>query len=152
MAKNKTTETLIDVTEFVNALKDEVKRKDSFTLIEIIKKQTGVEPKMWGSSIVGLGSYHYKYESGHEGDSPLVCFSPRASALTLYLSGHFENRDALLEKLGKHKTGKGCIYIKKLDDVNIDILQEMITNHIHHIEKQYPDNGRKEQGLNKVSV
>lgn len=118
MAKNKTAETPINVTEFINRVKDEVKRKDSFTLIEIIKKQTGFDPKMWGTSIVGFGSYHYKYDSGHEGDSPLVGFSPRTSALTLYLCGHFENREELLEKLGKYKSSKGCIYIKKLEDIN----------------------------------
>ena len=140
MAKNKTAETSINVTEFINTVKDEVKRKDSFALIEIIKKQTGFDPKMWGPSIVGFGSYHYKYDSGHEGDSPLVGFSPRTSALTLYLSGHFESREELLEKLGKYKSSKGCIYIKKLEDINIEVLQTMITNHIRHIKKLYPRN------------
>ena len=140
MAKNKTAETSINVTEFINTVKDEVKRKDSFALIEVIKKQTCFDPKMWGPSIVGFGSYHYKYDSGHEGDSPLVGFSPRTSALTLYLSGHFENREELLEKLGKYKSGKGCIYIKKLEDINIEALQKMIANHIRHIKKLYPQN------------
>jgi len=139
MAKNKTTETLLSVNDYINALKDEIKRKDSFTLIEQIKKQTGLEPKMWGPSIVGFGGYHYKYDSGHEGDCPLVGFSPRASAITLYLSGHFEKREELLEKFGKHKTEKGCIYVKKLDDINIEILEKMITNHIKHIHKLYPN-------------
>ncbi len=139
MAKNKTAETSISVNEFVNAVKDEIKREDSFKLIEVIKKLTSFEPKMWGPSIVGFSSYHYKYDSGHEGDSPLVGFSPRASAITLYLSGHFEKREELLKKLGKHKTDKGCIYIKKLDDINIETLQKMITNHIKHIKKMYPD-------------
>ena len=94
---------------------------------------------MWGPSIIGFGSYHYKYDSGHEGDSPLVGFSPRAAALTLYLSGSFEQREELLEKFGKHKTDKGCIYVKKLDDIHIDTLQKMITNHIKHIKTMYPD-------------
>jgi hypothetical protein len=93
---------------------------------------------MWGSGIVGFGSYHYKYDSGREGDSLLVGFSPRASAITLYLSGHFEKREELLQKLGKHKTDKGCIYIKTLDDINIEILQKMIANHIKHVQKMYP--------------
>lgn len=139
MAKNKTSETLSSVAEFINAIKDEIKRKDSFTLVEVIKKQTGFDPKMWGPGIVGFGSYHYKYDSGREGDSPLVGFSPRAAALTLYLSGNFEKREELLEKLGKHKTGKDCIYIKKLEDVNIETLQKMIANHIQNIKKLYPD-------------
>jgi hypothetical protein len=139
MAKNKTTETSLSVKEFISAVKDETMRKDSLNLIELIKKQTGFEPKMWGPSIVGFESYHYKYDSGHEGDSPLVAFSPRASAITLYLSGHFEKRDELLEKLGKHKTDKGCIYIKNLDSINIEVLQEMIINHIKHIREMYPN-------------
>jgi Domain of unknown function (DU1801) len=143
MAKNKTTETSISVTYFINTVKDEAKKRDSFNLIELIKKETGREPKMWGPSIVGFDSYHYKYDSGHEGDSPIVAFSPRASAITLYLSWHFEKRDELLEKLGKHKTNKGCIYIKNLESINIEILQKMIINHIKHIREMYPDKGEK---------
>ena len=137
--KNKTTETTNSVEAFVNTINDEVKCNDSFRLLELIKKQTKLEPTMWGPGIIGFGSYHYKYESGREGDSPLVGFSPRSSALTLYLSGHFEKRDELLEKLGKHKTEKGCIYIKKLDDINMVILEKMITNHVKHIKKMYPN-------------
>jgi hypothetical protein len=138
MAKNKTAETTVSVADFIKNVKDEGKRKDSFHLIDMVKKQTGFEPKMWGPSIVGFGTYHYKYDSGHEGDSPLVGFSPRAAALTIYLSGNFEKREELLKKLGKHKTEKGCIYIKKLDDVNLDTLQTMIANHVKHIRKLYP--------------
>ena len=139
MAKNKTTETSANVHEFISSIKDETKRKDSLMMIDLIKKQSGHEPKMWGPSIIGFGKYHYKYDSGREGDGPLIGFSPRASALTLYLSGQFENRDELLGKLGKHKTDKGCIYIKKLSDISTTILEEMITNHIKHINEIYPD-------------
>lgn len=139
MAKNKTTETSANVHEFIDSIKDETKRNDSLMMIDLIKKQSGLEPKMWGPSIVGFGKYHYKYDSGREGDGPLIGFSPRASALTLYLSGQFENRDELLGKLGKHKTDKGCIYIKKLSDISTTILEEMITNHIKHINEIYPD-------------
>jgi len=139
MAKNKTTQTSISVDDYISAIKDETMRKDSFSLTQLIKKQTGLKPKMCGPSIVGFGGYHYKYDSGHEGDCPLVGFSPRASAITLYLSGHFEKREELLEKFGKHKTEKGCIYVKKLDDINIEILEKMITNHIKHIHKLYPN-------------
>ena len=139
MVKNKTIETSLSVDDFINAVKEEAKRKDSLTLVQLIKKQTGLEPKMWGAGIVGFGKYHYKYESGHEGDSALVAFSPRAAAISLYLSGGFENRDELLEKLGKYKTGKGCIYIKTLEDINIKTLQKMITNHIKHIQTLYPN-------------
>ena len=139
MAKNKTTETSANVHEFIDSIKDETKRKDSLVMIDLIKKQSGHEPKMWGPSIIGFGKYHYKYDSGREGDGPLVGFSPRTSALTLYLSGQFEKRDELLGKLGKHKTDKGCIYIKKLSDISTTILEEMITNHIKHILEIYPD-------------
>ncbi len=137
MAANKTTETTASVSRFISSIKDETKRKDSISLIELIKKQTGYEPKMWGPSIIGFGSYHYKYESGREGDSLLVGFSPRTSALTLYLSGNFDQREELLEKLGRHKTGKGCIYVRKLDDIDIGVLQLMITNHLNHIRNLY---------------
>jgi len=139
MVKNKTIETSLSVDDFINAVKEEAKRKDSLTLVQLIKKQTGLEPKMWGAGIVGFGKYHYKYESGHEGDSALVAFSPRAAAISLYLSGGFENRDELLEKLGKYKTGKGCIYVKTLEDINIKTLQKMITNHVKHIQTLYPN-------------
>jgi len=139
MTKNKTTETTNSVIEFINTIGDETKRQDSFSLIELIKKRTGLEPKMWGPAIVGFGSYHYKYESGREGDSALVGFSPRSNGISLYLSGNFEKREELLEKLGKHKTEKGCISIRKLDDINPEILESMIVNHITHIRKLYPN-------------
>ncbi len=137
MAKNKTTETSKNVTAFVNAVKDENKRKDSFTVIELITKETGIEPKMWGPSIIGFGTYHYKYESGHEGDSPLVAFSPRTNALVFYLSGSFEKRAELLLNLGKHKTEKGCVYIKRLEDINMAVLKTMILKTIKHRKSMY---------------
>ena len=137
MAQNKTTQTELSVTDFLNSVADETKRNDSFQLVELFKTQTGLEPKMWGPSIVGFGSYHYKYDSGHEGDAPLVAFSPRKDALTLYLA-NFDRREALLQQFGKHKTGKGCIYVKKLADVNIGILQEMIDLSVKHTKSLYP--------------
>lgn len=139
MAQNKTVETTSSVDDFINAVQDESKRKDCFSIIELIKKLTMLDPKMWGPSIVGFGSYHYKYDSGREGDSPLICFSPRASSIALYLSAGLENRVELLEKFGKHKTDKGCIHIKKLSDIDMDILQKMIENHIQFIKKTYPE-------------
>jgi hypothetical protein len=138
MTKNKTTETSKSVTGFINALSDEIKREDSFQIIEIMQKQTGFEPKMWGPSIVGFGSYHYKYESGRDGDMPMVCFSPRSTAIVLYLSVNFENRDQLLQKFGKHKTGKGCIYIKRIDEIDISVLKKMISNSIKYTKSRYP--------------
>lgn len=138
MAKNKTTETTGSVTDFLNSVKDEAKRKDSLQLAKIIEKQTGFAPKMWGPSIVGYGNYHYKYESGREGDAPLVGFSPRAAAIVIYLSGNFDKREELLQQFGKHKSEKGCIYIKKLEDINLDVLNKMIASHVRHIKKLYP--------------
>jgi len=137
MAKNKTAETLQSVDEFIKAVADETKENDSYSIIELMQKQTGFEPKMWGPSIIGFGSYHYKYESGHEGDAPLIAFSPRATAIVLYLSGNFDKREELLLKLGKHKTTKGCVYIKKLADINMNILAEMIAASIAHIKQLY---------------
>ena len=139
MAKNKTAITEISVYQFIETIKDEIKKKDSLLLVRLLEQQTGLAPKMWGPSIIGFGSYHYQYESGREGDSPLVGFSPRSTALVLYLSGNFENRENLLLQLGRHKTEKGCIYIKKLEDIQLDTLQLMIANHIKHIQQIYPD-------------
>ena len=139
MAKNKTTETSMSVDDFINAVKDETKRKDSFSLVQLMKKQTGLEPKMWGPAIVGFGSYHYKYESGREGDSPSIAFSPRASSIAIYLSGNFRDRETLLKKFGKHKTDGGCVHIKTLADVDKDILKRMIENHVTHIKDLYPE-------------
>ena len=138
MAKNKTVENEKNVEEFLNAVKDETKRRDCFELITLIKKQTGLEPKMWGPAIVGFGSHRYKYESGREGDGPDVSFSPRASSIALYLSGSFADREELLKTFGKHKTDKGCIHIRTLADIDRNILAKMIVNHLKHIREIYP--------------
>lgn len=136
-AKVKTVETTNSVTDFLNAIPEESKKADCFALIEIMKKQSGFDAKLWGPSIVGFGSYHYKYESGREGDAPLVAFSPRKAEISLYLSSNFENKEELLLKLGKHKSATACIYIKKLEDVNIPVLKKMISNSIKHIKAMY---------------
>jgi len=138
MATNQTVETNKSVTAFIKSVKDETKRNDSFQLIEIMSNITKLEAKMWGPAIVGFGSCHYVYESGREGDMPLVAFSPRANGLVLYLSGKFEQREELLQKLGKHKTAKACLYIKKLEDVNMPVLKKMITNSVKHTKSRYP--------------
>lgn len=138
MATNKTTETEKSVTDFIGNIKDDSKRADCLELIKIITQQTKLEPKMWGPSIVGFGSHHYKYESGREGDSPNFSFSPRASSIALYLSGSFNEREKLLNQFGKHKTEKGCVHIKALADIDKDVLTTMIANHIEHINKLYP--------------
>ena len=132
MAKNKTTENENSITEYINAINDEVKRKDTSALVSLLQEQTGLPPKMWGAAIVGFGSYHDKYESGREGDAPLIGLSARANAITLYL-GSFEQKEELLKQLGKYKEGKGCVYIKKLADINTEVLGKMaglaVTRH-----------------------
>lgn len=138
MAKNKTTETESSVTDFINAITDETKRNDAFELLKIIQETTHFEPKMWGPSIIGFGSYHYQYESGHKGDAPLAAFSPRKDATSLYLNSDFENKDELLSKFGKYKAGKSCIYIKKLADIDIEILKQMILLSTASLQKLYP--------------
>lgn len=114
------------VTKFLDSVTDEQKRNDCFEILKIMKQVTREEPKMWGTSIVGFGSYHYKGKSGREGDWMLVGFSPRKQNLTLYLMGGFDTHAALLDKLGKYTTGAGCLYIKKLDDVNKKVLKELV--------------------------
>lgn len=137
MAQNKTTETQNSVNDFIETLADATKQTESFRIAELLKKQTGFEPKMWGSSIIGFGSYHYKYESGREGDAPLTGFSPRKDSFAFYFM-QFEGREQLLEKLGKHKTGKGCVYIKKLDDVDENVLSEIITGSVNYVKAKHP--------------
>ena len=118
---------------FLNSVEDEKKRQDSFAILEMMQEVTGMEPQMWGSSIVGFGSYHYKYASGREGDWFQVGFSPRKQNLTLYIMSGFDAYDDLLSKLGKHKTGKSCLYIKRLEDVDLDTLRELVTLSVAYI-------------------
>ena len=129
-AKNKTVETNNSVAEYIKAIPDEKRRNDCSAIIDLMTKHTGFEPKMWGPAIVGFGTYHYIYESGREGDAPLAGMSSRANAITLYLGSKFEKRDELLSKFGKHKTGKSCIYIQKLEDIDLGVLAKMIKNSI----------------------
>lgn len=139
MAKNKTTETKASVQDFLSTIKDDKRRKDCSTIIDMISKSTGYEAKMWGTSIVGFGSYSYKYESGHEGNAPLAGLASRANTIGLYIGSTFENREELLSNLGKYKTGKGCIYIQKLEDVNTNILVKMFKNSMAKTKILYPD-------------
>jgi hypothetical protein len=136
--KNKTTETDASVADFIATIVDEKKRKDFAELVERIKKSTSLEPKMWGPAIVGFGSYHYVYDSGREGDAPLTGLAARANAITLYLSSEFDNREELLAKFGKHKSSKGCIYIRKLEDIDTGVLIKMVNNSIAAVRKRYP--------------
>ena len=137
MAENKTKQTKASVDNFINAIMDENIRKDCHTIIKLMKSVTKEEPKMWGPSIIGFGSYHYKYASGREGDMPIAGFSPRKQNLTIYLMPGFEKQKALLEKLGKYKTSKVCLYIKSLKDVDVKVLKEMIYGSIKEMRKLY---------------
>ena len=139
MAENKTKQTKASVDKFISAIKDENIRKDCYTIIKIMKSVTKEEPKMWGPSIIGFGTYHYKYASGREGDMCIVGFSPRKQNLTIYLVGGFEKQKALLAKLGKYKTSKVCLYIKSLDHIDLKVLKEMIVQSVKEVKKLYPD-------------
>lgn len=136
-ANNKTIETNDSVAAFVKKITDPDRRKDCQAIIDIMEKQSGFPAKMWGSAIIGFGTYHYVYESGREGDAPLVGFSPRKTEFALYLSSEFDKRDELLKQFGKHKTAKACVYVKKLEDVKVDVLKKMISNSIKHTKAKY---------------
>lgn len=139
MAENKTKPEKTSVPDFLNSVEDEQKRKDSFALLELFQSITKEEPVMWGPSIIGFGEYHYKYASGREGDFLISGFSPRKAALTLYLMGCMENEfTPLMEKLGKYKTGVGCLYIKKLADVDLEVLNQLIAESYAFMKAKYP--------------
>lgn len=135
MAEAKTKKTEKSVVDFLNGVEDEQKRRDSFAVMELMKEVTGEEPAMWGDSIVGFGSYHYRYASGREGDWLLTGFSPRKQNLTLYITSGFEQYDDLLDDLGKFKTGKSCLYLKRLEDVDLDVLRELVRQSVAHMEQ-----------------
>src|SRR3990172_4652470 len=130
MAELKTKQNDQSVEQFLNSIADEQKRRDAFALVELMSQVSGAAPKMWGSSIVGFGSYRYKYASGREGEWFLTGFSPRKQNLTLYIMSGFEEYDDLLNKLGKLKTGKACLYINKLKDVDLSVLRELVTKSV----------------------
>jgi len=137
MAENKTQETKASVAVFLKRVTPETRREDCQTVLEIMKQVTRSEPKMWGPSIVGFGSYHYKYASGREGDMCVTGFSPRKQDLTLYLMGSFDGREALLAKLGKHKSGKACVYIKRLADVDLKVLKQLISESVKYTKRAH---------------
>jgi Domain of unknown function (DU1801) len=130
MAQNKTKPTKVSVSRFIAAITDETKRADARTLAKLMQDATGEKPAMWGPSIIGFGSAHYIYDSGREGDMPLIGFSPRKPATVLYGATGFSGADALLARLGKHTTGKGCLYIKNLDDVDAAVLKKLIVKSV----------------------
>ena len=138
-AQNKTRETKLSVTKFLAAQKDPQRVADCLAVHDIMAEVTGVEPRMWGASIVGFGTYHYRYESGREGDMLRTGFSPRKEALTLYIMGGFPRHAALMARLGKYKTGKSCLYIKRLADVDLTVLEALIRESWRYMAGRYPD-------------
>ena len=137
MAELKTKQTEQSVDKFLKAIEDETRRKDCFTVANLMEEVTGMKPKMWGPSIVGFGSYHYKYASGHEGDMPIAAFSPRKQNLTIYIMPESDRRDDLLKKIGKHSASKSCLYIKRLDDVHMPTLKKLVSESVKYLKKKY---------------
>jgi hypothetical protein len=137
MPENKTKPTKLSAAAYINALTDPARRADAKALVKLMQNASGKKPQMWGPSIVGFGSYHYKYESGREGDMPLVAFSPRKAATVLYGLTGFNEAKAMLAKLGKHSTGKGCLYIKKLADVDEKLLESLVIKALADMKARY---------------
>lgn len=139
MSEAKTTPTGADVVAFLDQIEPAAKRDDCRALSRLMEEATGEPPTLWGGNIVGFGSYHYRYASGREGDSMLVGFSPRKQQLTLYVMDGFEHDPELLARLGKHTTGKACLYVKRLDDLDLDVLRELIARSVQRIRAGHTD-------------
>jgi predicted TPR repeat methyltransferase len=139
MTTNKTQATSADVTAFIAGVADDGQRADAHALCAMMTRLSGEPPKMWGSSIIGFGSYHYKYDSGREGDTLRIGFSPRKGQTVLYLIDDYTGKEAQLARLGKHKTGKSCLYVKRLSDIDIDVLEEMLVGSLAYMAEKYPD-------------
>lgn len=137
MAELKTKETDSSVEAFVKSIENEQQRQETKELIQIFREATGFEAKMWGTGIIGFGRYHYKYPSGHEGDSALASFAPRKGKFSLYLWLDEERKAVLLKDLGKHTKGKGCVYVKQLSDIHLDTLRSLIKESVAHLQKEH---------------
>jgi hypothetical protein len=138
MTENKTKPTQLSVAAFIDALTDQTRRADAKALVKLMQSVTAEKPKMWGPSIIGFGSYHYKHDSGREGDMPIIGFSPRKAATVLYNVGGFSGSEALRAKLGKHSTGRGCLYIKKLAEVDQQVLETLVLKSVGAMRARYP--------------
>lgn len=138
MAETKTRPTAMQVAEFIDAAPDAVRRENAKTLVALMSRVTGEEPVMWGPSIIGFGSYHYRYESGHEGEACRMGFSPRKAELVLYVLNGSPEQAALLARLGRHKVGKACLYIRKLADVDMAVLEELLRDQLASMDARYP--------------
>jgi hypothetical protein len=139
----KTQKNKASVQEFLDTIADERRKKDARAVSALMEEVTGDKPAMWGTSMVGFGSYHYKYDSGQEGDWPIVAFSPRKDSLTVYIMPGFAEYTELLEKLGKHKTGRSCLYIKSLDDVHLPTLKTLVRQSVKHMERIVKERTKK---------
>jgi hypothetical protein len=139
MAENKTKQTEADVGAFLDAVPDPGRRADAHEVCATMERLSGEPPVLWGPSIIGFGRYHYRYESGREGDAPRTGFSPRAKELVLYLMGGFERHGALMERLGKHRASKGCLYLKRLEDVDRGVLEQLISASLDYMRETYPE-------------
>lgn len=129
------------VVEFIESVDSPKKREDAFKLLQIFEETSGFKAKIWGPSIIGFGSYHYKYASGHEGDAPLVGFSPRKAKISLYFAPGEHERDEILQRFGKHTKGKACVYINKIEDIDVEVLKELINKSIQFLRNMYPEHG-----------
>ena len=138
MAELKTKATDKNVESFLKGIENEKRRQDSFAVLKLMKEVTGMEPRMWGDTMVGFGSYHYNYATGREGDAMITGFSPRKQNLTLYIMGGFDQYDRLMDKLGKFKTGKACLYVNKLEDIDVETLSELVRQSVAYMTKTYP--------------
>jgi Domain of unknown function (DU1801) len=148
----KTKESKLSVEKFIKAIANEQMRDDCRAIIKLMQKVTNEEPKMWGSSIVGFGSYHYKYDSGHKGDMCITGFSPRKQNLTLYILSGFERREDLMKKLGKYETGKSCLYVKKLADIDLKVLEKLISESVAYMTSRYKNSLSSSSKSNKTQT
>lgn len=139
MAENKTKKTTQNVVEFLDAVQPEQRKQDCLTVMKMMETLTGQKPKMWGSSIVGFGDYHYKYESGREGNFFRIGFSPRKQNLTLYIITGFDRYEEIMSRLGKYKIGKSCLYVNKLSDIDMDVLKELSQASLEYMAEKYPE-------------
>jgi len=144
VSETKTKPTAVSVDSHVAAIANEEQRNDARTLVALMRKVTRQEPRMWGPSIVGFGSYHYKYASGHEGDSALAAFAVRGRELVVYIAEDFEGRDALLAQLGKHKIGKVCVYIRRLANVDLKVLEKLVARSVADTKSRYPQSNQND--------
>lgn len=139
MAENKTQPTTFSAEDFIATVEDEQKKADALVLLNLMQKLSGKKPVMWGNSLIGFGKYHYKYESGREGDFFRVGFSPRKTAISIYIMAGFSRYEELLAKLGKHKIGKACLYVKRLSDIDMMVLEQLILESLDYMKERYPD-------------